>query len=181
MYWGSKTSAENFQRQIIWVQTLLFNWLFSLPITSKWHLYQPSHDKPNKMTVRLAKTQISLGNTEVFGPPQKYETVRSTKMWMEPPQKYMYETVTDMCRYILIGSVCSSFRLSVSNKVVIERKRVHYVSKININFHTIGLRKSHCRKQVALSALTCRFPPFESWQISCGLLLDVPWFFVRHC
>ena len=36
----------------------------------------------------------------------------------------------------------------------------------------------HCRKQVALSALTCLFPPFESWKISCGLLGDVPWFFL---
>ena len=39
---------------------------------------------------------------------------------------------------------------------------------------------THCRIQVALSALTCRFPPFESWKIPCGLLGDVPWFFVRH-
>ena len=32
----------------------------------------------------------------------------------------------------------------------------------------------HSRIQVALSALTCRFLPFESWEISCGLLSDVP-------
>ena len=35
-------------------------------LSQKWYIFEPPHDKTNKVVVRLAKTQISLGNHPVW-------------------------------------------------------------------------------------------------------------------
>ena len=67
------------------------------------------------------------------------------------------------------GTCSSLFSVAL---VSANRKLFMFVS------HTL---QAHCRIQVALSALTCGFSLFESWEISCGLLGDVPRFLCPPC
>ena len=62
--WPSGQNAEKWTMQCMWdthYTLLIYCYLSKQCIMSNKHIYEPQHDKTNKMSVRPAKTQISLG------------------------------------------------------------------------------------------------------------------------